>query len=380
MMRIAQIAPLAESVPPKLYGGTERVVHYLTEELVRQGHDVTLFASGDSQTSARLVAAVPRALRLDPNVRDPLPHLMVQLEQVKRQASNFDVLHFHSEALHFPAFRELRRRTVTTVHGRLDLPDLMPFYEEFADMPLVSVSHDQRRHLPNANWLGTVHHGLPSAVLPFNPRPSGNYLAFIGRISPEKRPDRAIAIAQRAGMRLLIAAKIDASDRGYFTRSIEPLLSGPHVEFIGEIDEAKKAQFLGNARALLFPIDWPEPFGLVMIEAMACGTPVIGWRCGSVPEVIDHGVTGYVVDGQLEAVSAVDRIDELDGRLVRQRFEERFSAERMAREYVKIYRSVVNSRRSRPRSSAEPSRAQRLISPPADVPAARKADQMRLDD
>jgi glycosyltransferase involved in cell wall biosynthesis len=340
-MRIAQIAPLAESVPPKLYGGTERVVDYLTEELVRQGHEVTLFASGDSTTSAKLVAAAPRALRLDPQVRDPLPHVMLQLEQVRRQAGRFDILHFHVELLHFPIFRELRDRTLTTVHGRLDLPDLAPFYAEFSDMPLASISRDQRRYLPRVNWAGTVHHGLPAGAMPFCEKPRGDYLAFIGRISPEKRVDRAIAIAQRAGMRLRIASKVDPAERAYFTLEVEPLLARPYVEFIGEIGEAQKGEFLGNARALLFPVDWPEPFGLAMIEAMACGTPVIGWRCGAVPEVIDEGITGHVVASEAEAVHAVSRIGELDRRRVRRRFEERFSAERMAREYVEIYRGLA---------------------------------------
>ena len=345
-MRIAQIAPLAESVPPKLYGGTERVVHYLTEELVRQGHEVTLFASGDSRTSARLIAAVPHALRLDPHVRDPLPHVMLQMEQVRRRAREFDVLHFHVDIVHFPIFRELRTRTLTTLHGRLDLPNLVAFYGEFRDMPLASISRDQRRYLPEVNWIGTVHHGLPPEVLRFTEKPGGDYLAFIGRISPEKRPDRAIAIAKRAGMRLRIAAKVDQADRLYFSNEIEPLLASPGIEFIGEIGERQKAEFLGNARALLFPVDWPEPFGLVMIEAMACGTPIVAWRCGAVPEVVDEGISGYVVDSELEAARAVSRIDALDRRRVRSRFEERFSVERMTREYVDIYRSL------RERSSA----------------------------
>jgi glycosyltransferase involved in cell wall biosynthesis len=339
-LRIAQIAPLAESVPPTLYGGTERVVHYLTEELVRQGHEVTLFASGDSRTSAQLIAPVRRALRLDTQVRDPLPHVLLQMEQVRRHAWEFDLLHFHLDLVHFPVFRELRRRTVTTLHGRLDLPDLAPFYAEFDDMPLVSISRDQRSYLPKANWIGTVHHGLPIDALALNDRPRGDYLAFIGRISPEKRPDRAIAIARRAGMQLRIAAKVDAVDREYFRRAIEPLLASPHVDFIGEIGEDQKADFFGNAHALLFPVDWPEPFGLVMIEAMACGTPVIAWRCGAVSEVVEHGVTGYVVESELEAARAVVRIDEIDRRCVRSRFEQRFSAERMARDYVDIYRSL----------------------------------------
>jgi hypothetical protein len=301
---------------------------------------VALFASGDSSTSARLVPCAPRALRLDSHVRDPLPHVMLQLEQVRRLARQFDVLHFHVELIHFPMFREMRGRTVTTLHGRLDSPDLAPFYGEFADMPVVSVSHDQRGFLPQADWVGTVHHGLPPTALSFTVEPRGDYLAFIGRISPEKRADRAIAIARRAGMRLRIAAKVDPADRAYFTNSIEPLLAAPGIEFIGEIGESEKAEFLGNARALVFPVDWPEPFGLVMIEAMACGTPVIGWRCGAVPEVIDDGVTGFVVDSELEAARAASRIGELNRRLVRRRFEERFSAERMACDYLKIYGSL----------------------------------------
>ena len=341
-MRIAQIAPLAESVPPKLYGGTERVVHYLTEELVRQGHAVTLFASGDSQTSARLVPAVPRALRFDPDVRDPLPHAVLQLEQVRQRAHDFDVLHFHVDLLQFPLLRELSVPSVTTLHGRLDLPDLRPFYAEFTETPLVSISRDQRSYLRGVNWAGTVHHGIPLNAYPINAWPRADYLAFIGRICPEKRVDRAIAIAKLAGMRLRIAAKVDAVDRAYFERHIQPLLARKHVEFIGEIGERDKAVFLGNARALLYPVDWPEPFGLAMIEAMACGTPVIGWRCGSVPEVIDEGVTGFVVGKKSEAARAVERAASLDRRVVRRRFEERFSAARMARDYLRIYQALVS--------------------------------------
>ena len=342
-LRIAQIAPLAESVPPKLYGGTERVVHYLTEELVRQGHEVTLFASGDSQSSARLVAGAPRALRLDPAVCDTLPHVMMQIEQVRRRAHEFDILHFHVDLLHFPLLRELGVRSITTLHGRIDSADLRRFYAEFTDMPVVSISHDQRRHLPHANWAGTVHHGLPLDTYSFSDRPHGDYLAFIGRIAPEKRADRAIAIAKLAGMRLRIAAKVDPVDRAYFERSIQPLLASKHVEFVGEIGEREKGELLGNARALLFPVDWPEPFGLVMIEAMACGTPVIGWRCGSVPEVIEEGTTGYVVESKTEAARAAQQVLSLDRRLVRRRFEERFSAERMAREYAEIYRALAKA-------------------------------------
>jgi glycosyltransferase involved in cell wall biosynthesis len=336
-VRIAQIAPLIERVPPRLYGGTERVVSYLTEELVRRGHDVTLFASGDSVTAATLVPGAPQALRLDPAVRDPLPHMLLLLERVRQRAQEFDVLHFHTDLLHFPLFRPLANRTVTTLHGRLDLPDLAPFYREFGDMPLVSISQDQRRPLPHAHWVGTVHHGLPRQITRFCPEPHGGYLAFLGRISPEKRPDRAIAIARRAGMRLKIAAKVDRADEVYFDREIRPLLDDPLIEWVGEIGERDKPEFLGNALALVFPIDWPEPFGLVMIEAIACGTPVIAYRRGSVPELIDHGVSGFIVDDEQSAVEAVRRIGALDRSAVRGIFERRFTAERMADDYLRLY-------------------------------------------
>ena len=343
-MKIAQIAPLAESCPPKLYGGTERIVSYLTEELVHQGHEVTLFASGDSKTAAELVPCSPRALRLDPSVKDPVAHHIVMLEQIRRRADEFDVLHFHIDLLHFPLIQPFLDRTVTTLHGRLDLPDLDPFYRAFPNVPLVSISDDQRRPMPPVNWLGTVHHGLPRALLPYCGRPSGDYLAFLGRISPEKRPDRAIEIAARAGMKLKIAAKIDNADQRYWDQAIVPLIAGnPNVEFVGEINEARKASFLGNARALLFPIDWPEPFGLVMIEAMACGTPVIAFSHGSVPEVVDDGISGYIVDDIAGAVAAVGELDALDRRRVRDQFEERFSAERMALDYISIYRGIARS-------------------------------------
>ncbi len=340
-MRIAQIAPLIESVPPRLYGGTERVVHYLTEELVRQGHDVTLFASGDSTTSARLVACVPQALRLDPRVKEPLPYVTLQLERVRQQADRFDVLHFHVDFLHFPIFRPIAGKTITTLHGRLDLPDIHAVYREFREMPLVSISNHQRLPMPPVNWVGTVYHGLPCDVCPFNPSPQGDYFAFLGRISPEKRPDRAIEIARRAGVRLRIAAKVDKVDEAYFRERIKPLLAAPHVEFIGEINEAQKAEFLGNALGLIFPIDWPEPFGLVMIEAMSCGTPVIAWRCGSVPEVVEPEVSGFIVESMDAAVDAVRRIHMLDRATVRRRFEQRFSAQRMARDYLTLYRALV---------------------------------------
>lgn len=340
-MKIAQIAPLAESVPPRLYGGTERIVSNLTEELVRQGHDVTLFASGDSLTSARLVACSDVALRLNPAVKDHLPHQVRMLEEVRQRADEFDVLHFHIDLLHFPLIRTFADRTVTTLHGRLDLPDLPPLYREFADIPLVSISNDQRRPMPPVNWAGTVYHGLPRDLLPFTEKPKGGYLAFLGRISPEKRPDRAIEIAATAGMPLKIAAKVDNADRAYWDGVIEPMVRRhPNVEFIGEINERQKADFLGNAAALLFPIDWPEPFGLVMIEAMACGTPILAFRCGSVPEVIDEGVSGVLVDSMEEATVKLGRVLGLDRRKVRAAFERRFTAERMARDYLDIYRRL----------------------------------------
>jgi glycosyltransferase involved in cell wall biosynthesis len=344
-MKIAQIAPLAESVPPKLYGGTERIVSYLTEELVAQGHRVTLFASGDSVTDAKLVPCSDVALRLNPAIKDPLPHQVVMLEEVRRRASDFDVLHFHIDLLHFPLVREFADRTVTTLHGRLDLPDLHPFYRAFPDIPLVSISNDQRRPMPPVNWSGTVYHGLARDVLPFTEKPKGNYLAFLGRISPEKRPDRAIEIAAKVGMPLKIAAKIDNADKAYWETVIEPMVkSDPNVEFIGEINEHQKAAFLGNAGALLFPIDWPEPFGLVMIEAMVCGTPVIAFRCGSVPEVIDDGVSGILIDSVTGAAERVDWVLRMDRKKVRATFEKRFTAERMARDYLDIYRKLPGVR------------------------------------
>ena len=341
-MKIAQIAPLVESCPPRLYGGTERIVSFLTEELVAQGHEVTLFASGDSRTSAELVRCSKRALRLNPEVKDHVPYHMIMLDEVRRRADEFDVLHFHIEQWHFPLIRDVAERTVTTLHGRLDLPDLKPFYAAFPDIPLVSISNRQRRPLPRRiNWVGNVPHGLPRDLLPFSPEPKGGYLAFLGRISPEKRPDRAIDIALRAGMPLKIAAKIDKVDQAYWTEAIAPKIAAHEsVEFIGEINERQKAEFLGNARALLFPIDWPEPFGLVMIEAMACGTPVVAFRSGSTPEVIDDGVTGFIVDSIDQALEAVLRAKALDRAGVRATFERRFTAERMARDYLAIYRGL----------------------------------------
>lgn len=336
-MRIAIVSPLMESVPPKLYGGTERIVSYLTEELVHQGHDVTLFASGDSVTCADLHPITAQSLRLDPDCRDPVPHYAVLLDEVVSAADQFDVLHFNIDYLHFPLARRLGLRTVTTLHGRLDIPDLAPLYRHFADMPVVSISDAQRLPLPVANWAATIHHGLPRKLYSLHPKP-GNYLAFLGRISPEKRPDRAIRIARRAGLPLRIAAKIEkGGDEVYFEECIRPLLAEPGVEFIGEIGEAEKDRFLGEALALLFPIDWPEPFGLVMIEAMACGTPVIAYPCGSVPEIVRDGLNGFVVASEDEAVAAVDKCRVLDRRKCRQDFEQRFSAERMARDYVRVY-------------------------------------------
>ena len=339
-MKIAQIAPLAESVPPRLYGGTERVVSYLTDELVRLGHEVTLFASGDSATRARLVASVPQALRLDPSVRDPIPHLLLMLERVRQRAHEFDVLHFHIEPLlHFPLFRGMGRKCVTTVHGRLDLPELRPFFREFGDLPLVSISHSQRAALPDANWVATVHHGLSPEVCPFNPAPRGQYFAFLGRVSPEKGVDRAIEVARRARVKLRIAAKVDQADERYWRHSIAPLVGGD-VEFIGELAERDKPAFLGNAAGLIFPIDWPEPFGLAIIEAMSCGTPVLAWRNGAVPEIVEHGASGFIVASVEEALAHLPRLLHLERAQVRRRFEARFLAARMTQEYLSVYHSL----------------------------------------
>ncbi len=343
-MRIAQIAPLHERVPPKLYGGTERVVSFLTEELVRQGYDVTLFASGDSETSAKLVRCCEVALRLNPSVRDHLPYHMIMLDEVRRRIDQFDVLHFHIDVLHAPLVHDIAERTLTTLHGRLDLPDLVPFYAAFPELPLISISNNQRRYLPNANWYGTIYHGLPRDLLAFQPK-AGRYLAFLGRIAPEKGPDRAVEIAERTGMPLKIAAKVDSIDQAYWEEKIRPMVEArPDVEFIGEIAESDKADFLGGAAALLFPIEWPEPFGLVMIEAMACGTPVIAFRRGSVSEIVEEGISGFVVDTIEEAVGAVGLIANLDRAKVRAQFERRFTAERMARGYLNIYRTLLSAR------------------------------------
>jgi glycosyltransferase involved in cell wall biosynthesis len=346
-MRIAQVAPLAESVPPKLYGGTERVVSRLTEELVQQGHQVTLFASGDSQTSAELVRSVPQGLRLG-GIRDHTASLLVMLDEVRRQASNFDIIHFHVDLLQFPMFRKSSDRCLTTLHGRLDLPDFHPVYRAFQNMPLVSISGSQRLPLPTANWLATVQHGLPLGPPPAYSR-LGGYLAFLGRIAPEKRPDRAIEIAKRVGLPLKIAAKVDPADQDYFEHIIRPQLDHPSIEFIGEIGDHEKREFLGNASALLFPIDWPEPFGLVMIEAMREGTPTIAWRSGSVPEVIDEAVTGFIVESIDEAVLAVSQAFFLNRKAVRERFEARFTASRMARNYVGTYERLLAMPATTPR-------------------------------
>jgi glycosyltransferase involved in cell wall biosynthesis len=343
-MKIAQVAPLVESVPPRLYGGTERVVSYLTEELVRQGHEVTLFASGDSKTSARLVPCCKQALRLDPEVRDHMPYDVMMLESVKRMAPQFDILHFHTNLIHFPVFAGTDNVTLTTLHGRQDALELHNFYDAFPEMPLVSISDAQRCPILTANFMRTVPHGLPKDLLPASLFAKGGYLAFVGRISPEKRLDRAIEIASAVGLPLKIAAKVDRADQNYFREYIEPLLKAEVLEFIGEINEQQKAAFLGAARALLFPIDWPEPFGLVMIEAMACGTPVLAFRCGSVPEVIDEGISGIVVDSVHQAVMAMDALLAMDRRRVRRRFEEKFTAERMARDYLRLYETQLGTR------------------------------------
>jgi glycosyltransferase involved in cell wall biosynthesis len=341
-MRIAQVAPLTEAVPPKLYGGTERVVSWITEELVSMGHEVTLFASGDSITSARLEAAWPKALRLDASVRDPNALHLLMLEQVYQQATEFDFLHFHLDYYPFSLFLRQRTPFLTTWHGRLDLPEHQPLFHTFPTAPLVSISDAQRRPVPQGNWVRTVYHGLPERLLtPQAVTPS--YLAFLGRIAPEKAVDRAIRIAGRCGLPLKIAAKIDPVDRDYFASEIGPLLDQPGIEYVGEIGDREKAAFLSGAVALLLPIDWPEPFGLVMIEAMACGTPVIAFNAGSVPEVVEDGLTGFVVKDETGAVGAVGRIGQLSRERVRRRFEERFTARRMVQDYLEVYRSLMVS-------------------------------------
>jgi glycosyltransferase involved in cell wall biosynthesis len=340
-VKIAQISPLVESVPPVLYGGTERVVSYLTEELVRQGHDVTLFASGDSITSARLISPCATALRFDQTCQDPLAFITLMLDDVFERISEFDLLHFHLDYMQLPLWKLRPCPAVTTMHGRLDLRQLVPIYRRFSEMPLVSISLAQRAPLNWANWKGNVYHGLPLDLY----QPSyedGKYLAYLGRIAPEKRPDLAIEIAIRAGIPLKIAAKVDRADRDYFEQQIKPLLGHPLIEYIGELTDGEKEHFLGEAYALIFPIDWPEPFGLVMIEAMACGTPVVAFRRGSVPEILDHCVTGYIVDNCDEGVKALREIPKLSRRAVRARFEKRFSVQRMALDYVSLYQRVLS--------------------------------------
>jgi glycosyltransferase involved in cell wall biosynthesis len=345
-MKIAQVAPLVEAVPPKLYGGTERVVAYLTDALVELGHDVTLFASGDSSTQAKLVPIWPRALRLDPDVRDPFAPLIMQLGTVSRHAQEFDVIHMHLDYSGFPTLRLLDVPSVTTLHGRLDLPELPPLYNMYKDVAVVSISDSQREPLPEANYVETIYHGLPKQLLKVGP--GGEYLAFLGRISPEKAPDAAIRIAAKAGMPLKIAAKVDRVDQEYFKSTIEPLLGQGDVEFIGEIAEHQKSEFLGNAAALVFPINWREPFGLVMIEAMACGTPVIAFNNGSVPEVLQNGLTGYIVNNEAEAVEALKQIHKLDRSRIRAEFDRRFTAHTMAQNYLKLYARLA---KPKPRSA-----------------------------
>lgn len=340
-MRIAQISPLIESVPPKKYGGTERVVSWLTEELVKQGHDVTLFASGDSITSAELVPCSDKALRLDPKCKDTYPHLMMMLDTVRTCAHEFDLVHFHTEFFHLPIFRQMADRTVTTLHSRQDFNDYGLLYKTYNRMPLAAISKAQAKSIPMANVASVIYHGLPANLFKANLKPKGDYLAFLGRIARDKRPDRAIEIARAAGIPLKIAAKIDQADKPYY-EEIKHLFDQPGVEFIGEVNEREKQEFLGNARALLFPIDWPEPFGLVMIEAMACGTPVLAFKNGSVPEVIDEGVTGYVVETVEDAIKVLPKVLELDRRTIRATFDERFTVKRMAQDYVRLYRKLLN--------------------------------------
>jgi glycosyltransferase involved in cell wall biosynthesis len=342
-VNIAQVAPLYESVPPRAYGGTERVVSYLTEALVQMGHEVTLFASGDSVTSAKLVPVVPAGLRLDPRKPDPLVWHTIMMDMVLKAAPTFDIIHFHTDVLQLALVGQCETPCLSTPHGRLDLPDLKPLFRRFASHPMVSISDSQRTAAPSANWRGTVHHGLPTSLYSLHPEPE-DYFAFLGRISPEKRADRAIEIATTCGRPLRIAAKVDVADRQYFESRIEPLLDHPLVTFVGEIGEEAKNDFIGFARALLMPIDWPEPFGLVMIEAMACGTPVIAYRHGSVPEIIDEGVTGFIVESQEQAIAAAKNIDRIDRRRCRQVFEQRFAARVMARQYLDVYRQLVDAR------------------------------------
>jgi glycosyltransferase involved in cell wall biosynthesis len=359
-MRIAQVAPLAESVPPQLYGGTERVVAWLVDELVSLGHEVTLFASGDSKTSAQLHAVWPQALRLGRRRTDPMAVQAALMEAVARRATDFDVIHVHIDWLHLPLLSRLGVPFLTTCHGRMDLPGFPEVVSSFPDAPFVSISDNQRLPLREANWLSTVYHGLPTGLF----RPSfeaGSYLAFLGRLTAEKGPEAAIRIARAAKMPLRIAAKVPRGERGFFKEKLEPQIDGKHVQLSGEVNDRTKQQFLANAAALLFPIDWPEPFGLVMIEAMACGTPVIAFRSGSVPEVIDDGVTGFVVPGEAEAVEAIGRLSELDRRKVRRHFEKRFTATRMARDYLRQYEALVQPSALRGSGRHEDRRASGLV-------------------
>jgi glycosyltransferase involved in cell wall biosynthesis len=344
-MRIAQIAPLYESVPPKYYGGTERVVSYLTEELVSMGHEVTLFASGDSETKAKLIPVCSRSLRLDSTCIDTLGYHILMIERLFKNHKDFDIIHSHIDYLPFSLIRRYGDivPVVTTLHGRLDLKDIKPLHREFSDIPLISISNAQQKPLSWANWQGTVYHGLPSKLYVYREE-TGQYLAFLGRVSPEKGLDKAIEIAKQANMPLKIAAKVDKADEKYFEEEIRHLLDHPLVEFIGEIGEAEKSEFFGNATALLFPIDWPEPFGLVMIESMACGTPVIATPCGSVPEIIEDGVNGFIVHGVAEAVKAIFKLSTISRKQCREVFEERFSARRMATRYLQIYKEAIHKR------------------------------------
>ena len=362
-MRIAQVSPLIEAVPPKLYGGTERIVSWLVEELVRDGHEVTLFATGDSRTSAMLLPMAPKALRLA-GIRDHTASTLVMLDQVRRRAADFDVIHFHVDLLQLPMFQDMFDKCVTTLHGRSDLPDFRPAYEAFAGMPLISISQAQRASMPaSSRWLASIYHGMPEDLYPLGTG-RGGYLAYLGRIAPEKRPDRAIEIAKAARLPLKIAAKVDPMDQQYFTSVIKPLLDNPLIEFIGEVGDEHKAAFLGNATALLFPIDWPEPFGLVMIEALSTGTPVIAWPTGSAPEVIDEGITGLLVESTDAAVQAINRVRDMDRQAIRRRFEERFSATRMARDYVAAYNELIhrNSRRTQRSEARDLERKQPVVS------------------
>jgi glycosyltransferase involved in cell wall biosynthesis len=345
-MRIAQVSPLWESVPPKLYGGTERVVSYLTEELVRLGHAVTLFASGDSQTAAHLEAMCPQALRLHQGILNRDAPIVLQCEEAFGSKRDFDIIHSHLDFLAFPVARRCASPVLTTIHGRLDLPELVPVYRQFSEHPLVSISDAQRTPIAWANWLGTVYHGLPRDLYRFQPA-EGRYLAFLGRIAPEKCPDHAIRLAKATGIPLRIAAKVDPADQDYFHAKIEPMLDDPLIEFIGEIGDAEKNDFLGEALALVCPYDWPEPFGLVFIEALACGTPVLAYRRGSVPEIVEHGHTGLISDNLQEMIASVDGIHALDRRRCREAFEERFTVQRMVRDYLSLYEKILDSRTER---------------------------------